>query len=160
MKKSGIFSFIIAVLFIGCKADNGCKNVSPSSEESQITSFAAANGITAVKHSTGMYYEIVTQGSGATPNNSSIVTVTYTGKRLDGSVFDQSTTPTNFTFNGQPTPLGSLIDGWKVGLPLIQKGGHIKLIVPSSLAYGCTGAPPTISANTVLFFDIQLIDVQ
>jgi len=160
MKKFGIFSLIIALLFIGCKADNGCKTVTPSSEESQITAFAAANGITAVKHGSGMYYQILAQGSGATPNLNSVVTVTYTGKRLDGTIFDQATTPTNFSFNGQPTFLGSLIEGWKVGLPLIQKGGHIKLIVPSSMAYGCTGAPPTISANSILYFDIQLIDVQ
>lgn len=153
MKKFGIFSLIIAVLFIGCKADNGCKNVSPSSEEAQITAFAAANGITAVKHGTGMYYEIVSQGSGATPNLSSTVTITYVGKRLDGSIFDQSSAPVSYK-------LDQFIEGWKVGLPLIQKGGHIKLIVPSSMAYGCNGYPPVIGNNSVLYFDIQLIDVQ
>jgi FKBP-type peptidyl-prolyl cis-trans isomerase FkpA len=153
MKKFGIFSLIIAVLFIGCKADNGCKNISPSSEESQITAFAAANSIAAVKHGTGMYYEILAQGSGATPNLNSTVTITYTGKRLDGSIFDQATTAVSYK-------LADFIEGWKVGLPLIQKGGHIKLIVPSSMAYGCNGYPPVIGGNSVLYFDIQLIDVQ
>lgn len=138
---------------MGCKADNGCKNVSPSSEEAQITAFAAANGITAVKHGSGMYYQIVSQGSGATPGLNSTVTITYTGKRLDGSTFDQATNPVSYK-------LSDFIEGWKVGLPLIQKGGHIKLIVPSSMAYGCNGYPPVIGGNSVLYFDIQLIDVQ
>jgi FKBP-type peptidyl-prolyl cis-trans isomerase FkpA len=153
MKKIGVFSLIVVILFTACKADNGCKNVSPSVEESQITSYAAANSISAVKHGTGMYYEIISQGSGPTPTITSTVTITYTGKRLDGSVFDQSTAPVSYKLN-------DFIEGWKVGLPLIQKGGHIKLIIPSSMAYGCNGYPPVIGGNNVLFFDIQLIDVQ
>ena len=54
--------------------------------------------------------------------------------------------------------LGSLIPGWQIGLPLIQKGGEIKLIVPSSLAYGCGSGP--LPPNSVLYFDIHLVDVQ
>ena len=153
MKKFGIFSLIIAMIFSSCKDDNGCKNVSPSSEETQITAFASANSITAVKHGTGMYYQIVSQGSGATPTLTSTVTITYVGKRLDGSIFDQATSPVSYK-------LGDFIEGWKVGLPLIQKGGQIRLLVPSSMAYGCNGYPPVIGSNSVLFFDIQLIDVQ
>ena len=51
----------------------------------------------------------------------------------------------------------SLSDSIKIGLPLIKKGGHIKLVIPSSLAYGCSGYG-TIPPNTPLFFDINLID--
>jgi hypothetical protein len=54
--------------------------------------------------------------------------------------------------------LGSLIPGWQIGLPLIHKGGEIKLIVPSSLAYGCGNGP--LPANSILYFDIHLVDVQ
>jgi len=51
-----------------------------------------------------------------------------------------------------------LIAGWQIGLPLIHKGGEIKLIVPSSLAYGCGNGP--LPANSILYFDIHLVDVQ
>jgi FKBP-type peptidyl-prolyl cis-trans isomerase FkpA len=151
--RSVIFSILVsAILFSSC-SDNGCKPVSPESEEPQIVAFATANSIPAVKHSTGLYYHIVAQGSGPTPNVNSIVYVTYTGKTLDGTIFDQRTTPVAFV-------LRDLLEGWKIGLQLIQKGGQIRLIVPSSLAYSCYGAGGVISSNTVLYFDIQLIDVQ
>jgi FKBP-type peptidyl-prolyl cis-trans isomerase FkpA len=155
MRSIAAFLLIIALGLTAC-GDNGCEPVKPETEEWQITGYAAANGIAATKHSSGMYYEIVNPGSGPSPTTSSIVTVTYVGKRLDGSIFDQSTTPTSFN----NMPLSGLIQGWQIGLPLIKKGGEIRLIVPSSLAYGCTGAGNVISANSVLYFDINLIDVQ
>jgi FKBP-type peptidyl-prolyl cis-trans isomerase FkpA len=71
---------------------------------------------------------------------------------LDGRVFDQQTNAI------KPAGLGTLIAGWQIGLPLIQKGGEIKLIVPSSLAYGCGNGP--LPANSILYFDIHLVDVQ
>jgi len=71
---------------------------------------------------------------------------------LDGTTFDQQTDASKTGW-----PLGSLIAGWQIGLPLIQKGGKIKLIVPSSLAYGCGGNLP---ANSILYFDVHLVDVQ
>jgi FKBP-type peptidyl-prolyl cis-trans isomerase FkpA len=143
---------LLGFVVTGC-TDNGCKPVKPETEEPQITAYAAANGITATKHMSGMYYQIVTPGSGPTPNINSKVFVTYTGKRLDNTVFDQSASVVSFN-------LSSLVEGWQVGLPLIKKGGQIRLIVPSSMAYGCTGVPGTIPSNSVLYFDIQLIDVQ
>jgi FKBP-type peptidyl-prolyl cis-trans isomerase FkpA len=112
----------------------------------------------ALAHSSGMYYEIIDPGSGATPTLSSNVVITYTGTLLDGTVFDQRTTPNN-TASDPPWPLSQLIEGWRVGLPLIHEGGHIKLIVPSSMAYGCTGYG-MIPGNAILYFDINLIDVQ
>ena len=68
----------------GCvKDDKGCTNVKPANEEAQILAYAAANSFTAVKHSSGMYYQVVTQGSGIAPNVNSTVTVNYTGKFLN-----------------------------------------------------------------------------
>ena len=71
---------------------------------------------------------------------------------MDDKVFDSLITPL-----ASGWPLSTLIDGWKIGLPLIKKGGHIKLVIPSSLAYGCSGYG-TIPPNTPIFFDINLID--
>ncbi|MCY7422371.1 MAG: FKBP-type peptidyl-prolyl cis-trans isomerase [Chitinophagaceae bacterium] len=137
----------------GCgKEDKGCTNVKPADEEAQILAYAAANGITAVKHSSGMYYQVVTQGSGVVPNVNSTVTVNYTGKFLNGTLFDKSAAPVSFKLN-------QVIEGWIVGIPLINKGGSIKMIIPSSMAYGCNGAR-TIPPNSVLYFEVDLIDVQ
>ena len=102
-----------------------------------------------------MYYEIMDPGTGAKPNTNSKIVITYTGKLLNGQVFDEQLAP-NST---EPWPLTSLIKGWVIGLPLINKGGHIKLIIPSSLAYGCEQYY-SIPGNSVLFFDIHLVDVQ
>ena len=72
---------------------------------------------------------------------------------LDGTVFDSHPT----------TPISSLlsdmIQGFQIGLPLIQKGGTIKLIIPSSLAYGCNGIG-AVPGNSILYFDVELTDVQ
>jgi FKBP-type peptidyl-prolyl cis-trans isomerase FkpA len=87
------------------------------------------------------------------PNTTSTVTVQYVGKLLNGSTFDSSVTP--FT-----SSLSQLIDGWKIGIPLIKKGGKIKLIIPSALGYSCTGAPPIIPGNSPLFFEVSLVDVK
>jgi len=140
----------------GClksSASQSCTPASPSSEEPSITAYATAQGINATKHSSGLYYEIISQGNGPTPTADSKVFVTYVGKFLNGTVFDQQA-------NSDQTgwQLKSLIEGWQIGLPLIQKGGEIKLIVPSALGYGCGNG--VIPASTILYFDVHLVDVQ
>jgi FKBP-type peptidyl-prolyl cis-trans isomerase FkpA len=150
--------FFLMIIGPRCVKSSACTPKTPSSEVAQIQNFATTNGINAVAHSSGLYYEIIDPGSGPTPSQSSNVVITYTGMLLDGTVFDQRTTPNNTTTD-PPWPLSQLIEGWKVGIPLIQKGGHIKLIVPSSMAYGCAGYG-IIPADAVLYFDINLVDVQ
>lgn len=156
MKKLSFFLFVLVSVFSfsGCKKDNGCKPKSPASEAAQIQAFALANGITAQVDPSGIYYEIKEMGSGPKASVNSKISITYTGTFLNGDVFDQATTP-----NAEPWLLSSLIKGWIIGIPLINEGGHIKLIVPSSLAYGCAQYY-TIPGNSVLYFDIRLVDVQ
>jgi FKBP-type peptidyl-prolyl cis-trans isomerase FkpA len=156
MKHLLLVTGVLVMLLSGCvKKEQGCTPVSPSAEEPQITAYASANGITAVKHSSGIYYQIIDSGTGATPTLTSKVYINYVGKLLNGTTFDQSDNPANTGWT-----LGSLIEGWQIGLPLIKKGGKIKLIIPSSLAYGCNGAGNTIPPNAVLYFYIELVDVQ
>lgn len=137
-----------------CAKSKTCSPKSVSSEAAQMQAYATANGITATVHASGLYYEIVAPGSGATASANSNVFITYTGKLLDGTIFDQQS---NSAATGWP--LNQLIEGWRAGLPLIKEGGHIKLIVPSAMAYGCVGKG-VIPGNAILFFDISLIDVQ
>lgn len=147
-------AFITITGGIGCIKDtDGCRNKTVESEQAAILAYASANGIAGATHSSGIYYQVINPGSGFTPSVTSKVFVTYTGKLLDGTQFDAGTTP------AEGWILGSLIQGWQIGLPLIQKGGTIKLIIPSSLAYGCSGKF-TIPGNAILYFEITLNDVQ
>lgn len=148
-----LFVSLITFFTIGCIKDNECKGKTPQQEQSTILNYATANGITATAHSSGLYYQVVNPGSGATPTLSSRISVKYKGRLMNGTVFD-STSTSAISFI-----LGGVIPGWQLGIPLIQKGGSIKLLIPSSLAYGCQGSGP-IPSNSVLYFDVDLIDVQ
>lgn len=154
MKKTVVLSFLLSLVFANesCIKNEVCKDKTVDSERATIAGYAAANGITGTEHSSGVYYQITNPGSGATPTATSTVTVKYTGKLLNGTIFDnQTATPVAVN-------LGQVIQGWKIGLPLIQKGGTIKLIIPSSLGYGCNGFG-TVPANSILYFEIELVDV-
>ncbi|HWR32825.1 MAG TPA: FKBP-type peptidyl-prolyl cis-trans isomerase [Chitinophagaceae bacterium] len=154
MKKIVLLSLLGSFLIMNesCIKNEVCKDKSVDSEKATIAGYAAANGISGTEHSSGVYYQVMNPGSGATPTASSTITVKYTGKLLSGTIFDaQTSTPVSVN-------LGQVIQGWKIGLPLIQKGGTIKLIIPSSLGYGCNGFG-TVPANSILYFEIELVDV-
>jgi FKBP-type peptidyl-prolyl cis-trans isomerase FkpA len=155
-----VFSLLLFTILLGniscLKSSTGdvCTPKTVQSEQAQIQAYASANGINATAHSSGLYYEIVNAGSGPSPTASSRIFVKYTGKLTNGTVFDSQTNSANTGWL-----LGGLISGWQAGLPLIQKGGTIKLIVPSSLAYGCQPVG-IIPAHSILYFEIELVDVQ
>lgn len=100
----------------------------------------------------GLQYEIVKEGSGKTPLANSVVKVKYKGTTIDGQVFDEQTDPIAF-------PLANIIPGWTEGLQLMKEGGKAKLYIPSDLAYGELGAGEMIKPNSVLIFDIELVEV-
>jgi len=127
--------------------------VAPVSEEQAVLNYLSANNITATKHGSNMYYEVVQPGAGAAPGLCSGVLVQYSGKLVNGTVFDSQ--------NNAIFTLGSLIEGWKVGLPLIKKGGQIRLYIPPTLGYGAVDVKDgsgaiIIPANSVIIFDITL----
>jgi FKBP-type peptidyl-prolyl cis-trans isomerase len=115
-----------------------------------ITAYLAANpSITAKRDSaSGLYYQIITPGTGANPTANSIVTVAYTGKLLNGTQFDSSAS--------YEQVLSKLIPGWIIGVPFIKTGGRILLIIPSGLGYG-NQTYGSIPANSVLVFTIDLL---
>ena len=157
MKKMFFLIALPALLFGCAKSGNtsqACTDVTPASEEAQIIAYCNANNISYTKDSSGIFYQIIDQGTAPHATISSTVSTTYVGKYLTGSVIDQSTTP-------YTAPLNKLIPGWQIGLQLIGKGGHIKMVVPSSLCYGCYGVPASgLPPNTIIFFDINLLDVK
>ncbi|HSC40528.1 MAG TPA: FKBP-type peptidyl-prolyl cis-trans isomerase [Chitinophagaceae bacterium] len=158
MRKSVLLLVCAVVVLSGlrCFKSNNTAPCAPkpvADDEPAILAYLAANNITGyAKLPSGMYYKIDSMGSGASPNASSKVYVTYTGKFTDNSIFDSvsDASKTGWT-------LGTLIQGWQIGLPLISKGGRIKLFIPSALGYGCQATGP-IPANSVLVFDIVLVD--
>ncbi len=153
--KSTVVVLSVCMLLFGstsCLKDNSCQDKTVQSEQAAITTYATANGITGTSHSSGVYYQVTTPGSGITPSVNNQVSVRYTGKLLNGTVFDSQTgTPATFG-------LGGTIPGFQIALQLVQKGGTIKFIIPSSLAYGCAGTGG-IPGGSILFFEVQLVDV-
>lgn len=147
-------SLMMVSVFPGClKKNKGCENVPPASEASLIEAYCTTQGIVATKHPSGLYYSILDPGVGDQPNSASKIKATYTGKLLSGTVFDQMTTPPTSSWD-----MSLLIEGWRIGLPLIKEGGRIRMIIPSALGYGCGGAGP-IPGNAILDFDVTLVDV-
>lgn len=120
-------------------------------------SFLKANreneGVTEL--SSGIQYLVIKEGTGAQPSISNSVKAHYKGALLDGKEFDSS-----FKRN-QPftAPLRSLIRGWQEVLPLMKEGSHWRLWIPSDLAYGDRGAPPSIPGGATLMFEVELISV-
>ena len=105
----------------------------------------------------GLHYEIIEAGTDPKPTPESTVKVHYTGKLIDGTVFDSSVE------RGEPVefPLGGVISGWTEGLQLVGAGGKLKLYIPGDLAYGATPPPGSpITPNATLVFDVELLEVK
>lgn len=105
----------------------------------------------------GLQYEVLQEGDGKTkPKASDVVQVKYTGKLLDGTVFDS--TDKN---GGAPMDinLGAVIKGWTEGIQLMSKGSKYRFYIPSELAYGDNGAGP-IPAGATIIFDVELVDIK
>ena len=107
---------------------------------------------------TSLQIEDVVVGTGATVVAGDTITINYIGTFLDGRVFDQSTPGQPVTFP-RPIGVGNFIPGFDQGLLGMKVGGRLKLTIPSSLAYGSAGAPPTIPPNTPLAFDVTLVGI-
>jgi FKBP-type peptidyl-prolyl cis-trans isomerase FkpA len=144
------------LFFTSCLKKDGCTYkaddaVAPAAEQQILKGYIDSVGISATLHPNGFYYHVVSQGADVTPAPCSQITVAYKGQLTNGNIFDQQ--------SNWVAQLGGLIDGWQEGMPLIKKGGRIMLYIPPSLGYGANGSP-TIPPNSILIFDITLINVQ
>ncbi len=119
-----------------------------------IRDYLSENNINATKHSSGLYYTITVEGDGNHPNTNSTVTVRYTGYLTDGTIFDQTDGSSIATFG-----LSSLVEGWRIGIPLLKPEGKGTFFIPSELGYGDRNVG-SIPANSVLIFDIELVSFQ
>ncbi|MBO0951645.1 FKBP-type peptidyl-prolyl cis-trans isomerase [Fibrella forsythiae] len=145
------------------KAQTESRDKQKSIDDKILTDYLAKNGLAgkAQKTANGVYYIINQPGTGVKPNKGDNVQVQYTGKLLNGKVFDSSLT--NQQSGGKPVQfqvgVGMIIPGWEEGIMQFAKGTKGTLFIPSGMAYGQQGAPPTIPANSPLIFDIELVDV-
>lgn len=103
----------------------------------------------------GLQYVVVKEGEGAQPTAEDEVTVHYTGKLIDGTVFDSSVN------RGEPAtfPLNRVIPGWTEGVQLMKEGAKYEFFIPSDLAYGPQGVPNAIPPHSTLIFEVELIKV-
>lgn len=109
----------------------------------------------AKKTESGLVYEILKEGEGASPKETDTVEVHYHGTLTNGEVFDSSVDRgKTISF-----PLNRVIKGWTEGLQLVKTGGKIRLVIPSELGYGDAGAPPKIPGGSTLVFEVELFKV-
>lgn len=167
MKKMflGAGVFVALIFFAGClkSKDQGfsqqcnydsCALKAPASEIQAVQQYLADSSLTATQHCSGLFYRIESEGTGVRPTPCSYISVRYKGKLANGTVFDKSADGAVFS-----QYLGNLIRGWVNGLPYIKEGGKIHLYIPPTLGYGSQGNS-TIPANSMLVFEVELVDVQ
>lgn len=103
----------------------------------------------------GLQYEVLEEGDGPTPSDSDRVRVHYHGTLIDGTVFDSSVD------RGEPAVFGvnQVIPGWTEALKLMPVGSKWKIYLPAELAYGESGAGGQIGPNSVLIFEVELLEI-
>lgn len=141
--------FFFSLLFVGCKKNN--PEDQAKEDDAIIKEYISKHSLSAVATGSGLYVVIENPGNGASCDAYSDVKVAYKGYFTDGNVFDES--PYGIEFN-----LQGVIKGWTEGIPYFKEGGKGKLLVPSALGYG-DKATGSIPANSVLIFDVELLDV-
>ncbi|MBO6024240.1 MAG: FKBP-type peptidyl-prolyl cis-trans isomerase [Bacteroidales bacterium] len=124
----------------------------------QLTEYLAKNKIEVEPTASGLYYVMTQEGNGEKPEPGQMVQVHYTGKLLDGTLFDSSVE------RGQPISIpigvGQVIPGWDEGIMMMSKGEKGVLYIPYYLAYGDRQAGDKITPFSNLMFEVELVDIQ
>lgn len=100
----------------------------------------------------GLLFEVLTEGEGASPAKTDTVRVTYTGRLADGTIFDQTERPIQF-------PVNRLVPGFTEGLMMMKNGGEYRIFIPPTLGYGNDGAAGVIPPGAALDFTVRLLDI-
>jgi FKBP-type peptidyl-prolyl cis-trans isomerase len=143
----------LIIAFLSLIAFSCEKESQSEKDEQEIQNYLSSNSLTAEKHSSGMYYIIEDEGYGNHPSIYASVKILYKGMLTDGTVFDETEADTPIWLD-----LISVIEGWQIGIPLFKKGGKGILLIPSALGYG-SKSQGDIPANSVLIFEIELVDI-
>jgi len=151
--------FLLAALLIipACKqADNAPKGTKTESTMNEKAGTTGSDKM--IKTSSGLQYEDLVPGSGASPSPGKKVVVHYTGWLTDGTKFDSSLDKNEpFTF---VIGAGQVIPGWDEGVMTMKIGGKRRLVIPAALGYGSAGAGGVIPPNATLVFEVLLLDIR
>ena len=130
-------------------------------DERSLQDYFVANKINPLKTDSGVYYTIKKKGKGPNAKAGQTVSVRYTGMLLDGTKFDSNMDSAfhhdvDFKFE---LGKGRVIKGWDDGIAALNKGTEATLYIPSRLGYGASGQGRKIPPNSVLIFDVKLVDI-
>lgn len=132
------------------------KSKMPAYDDYTIVKYMEKNALTGfTKTNSGMYYKIADQGSGSPIGLDSVVVANYTGKLLNGTIFDRALAGSEASLS-----MSSVVKGWQEALPMIKQGGSIRIILPSALGYDLQGSTPVIPPFSCLDFEIKVTDVK
>ena len=119
-----------------------------ASNEDFLADNASEDGV--VTTASGLQYKVLKPGEGPSPTATDTALVKYAGTTRDGNVFDEN--------EQTPMPVGGVVPGFSEALQLMQKGGEYRIWIPSELGYGEQSPGPELPANSVLIFDVTLLD--
>lgn len=154
--KNLIFLLFACSMVLSCDNDNNTFQEQLDIDIAIIEEYLDNNGITNALNDQGVYYVIEEEGTGSEyPVITSLVSMAYAGHVMggDGTIFDSTTAA-----NPLKSQLTNLIVGWRLGVPKFKKGGKGTLYIPSGYAYGEFGRGADIPPNSILIFDIELLD--
>lgn len=154
MRFLSVLSFSLILLLSGCLGDEGITfSEQLTNDIQQIDAYIASNGITAYKDVSGVRFSVQKLGTGYVPRVTDIAVVDYTGKFLDGRVFDSGTL--NGPARDRDLPVSNLVPGFQIGLTQIPVGSEATFYIPSGYGYGQQGSS-AIPANSILVFTVKL----
>lgn len=173
VKPGDVVQFTVKMVSVKTKEEHEAEAKAESAkqialEDKQIRDYIKTNKLKALKTASGLYYVITKPGKGENAKAGQNVTMNYTGKLLDGTVFDSNVDPAF----GHVQPFdfklgtGQVIKGWDEGIALLNTGAKGMLIIPSPLAYGTRSMPggpnnpKGIPANSILIFDVEMVKAE
>lgn len=151
-----LFLLVVVFLIPACIQKDPTREGEQNTPVADSVPQAATEGMT--KTSSGLRYQDIVPGSGASPSSGKTVVVHYTGRLANGITFDSSldrNEPFVFVIGA-----GQVIKGWDEGVMSMKIGGKRKLIIPPELGYGAAGAGDKIPPNATLEFEVILLDIR